>query len=256
MRLAHRRTGNAEHTVFARELTSLAGRVFDRRIRITHGAEENDHFTIFFAGIFILRHVITSLRFVRHQRVVLSPVRVDAVAWLVHDAESMASCHRDDQRALPPVRQRDPCHAARRGLHRGERSGLRRGEQNDLRHAVPNGLRHAVLNDLRHAAQNDPRHEALHDLRHAVPNDLRHEVPHDLRHGVRVRRPCAARDVLHRDVRVFLPCVAGSCPRRDGLRAPLLADAQHPGEPYEREPRHGEQPYLAPLPCAQRVLAA
>ena len=68
-------------------MTSLAGRVFDRRIRIAHGAEENDHFTIIFAGIFILRHVTTSLSFVRHQRVGLSPVPVDAVAWLVHDAE-------------------------------------------------------------------------------------------------------------------------------------------------------------------------
>ena len=224
MRLTNRRTGNTEHTVFARELTSLAGRVFDRRIRITHGAEENDHFTIFFAGIFVLRHVITSLSFVRHQRVVLSPVLVDAVAWLVRGAESMASCHRDDQRALPPVRQRDPCHAARRGLHRGERS------------------------DLRHVERND--------LRHVERSDLRHVVPHVLRHGVRVRHPCAGRGVLRRDVRVFLPCVAGFFPRRDGLRAPLLADAQHPGEPYEREPRHGERPYLAPLPCAQRVLAA
>ena len=68
-------------------MTSLTGRVFDRRIRITHGAEENDHFAIFFAGIFVLGHVITSLSFVRHQRVVLSPVPVDAVVWLVHDAE-------------------------------------------------------------------------------------------------------------------------------------------------------------------------
>ena len=68
-------------------MAALTGRVFDRRIRITHGAEENDHFTIIFAGIFILRHVITSLRFVHHRRVVLSPVPVDAVAWLVHDAE-------------------------------------------------------------------------------------------------------------------------------------------------------------------------
>ena len=133
MRLAHRRTGNAEHAVFARELTSLAGRIFDRRIGFAHGAEENDHFTIFFAGIFVLRHVITSLSFVRHQRVVLSPVLVDAVAWLGHDAESMASCHRDDQRALPPVRQRGPCHAVRRDLRRGARSGLRRGERSDLR---------------------------------------------------------------------------------------------------------------------------
>jgi hypothetical protein len=68
-------------------MAALTGRVFDRRIRITHGAEENDHFTIIFAGIFILRHVLTSLSFVRHQRVVLSPVPVDAVAWLGHDAE-------------------------------------------------------------------------------------------------------------------------------------------------------------------------
>jgi hypothetical protein len=68
-------------------MAALTGRVFDRRIRITHGSEQNDHFTIIFAGIFILRHVLTSLSFVRHQRVVLSPVRVDAVAWLVHDAE-------------------------------------------------------------------------------------------------------------------------------------------------------------------------
>jgi hypothetical protein len=194
--------------VFAREMASLAGRVFDRGIRFAHGAEENDHFTIFFAGIFILRHVITSLSFVRHQRVVLSPVRVDAVAWLVRGAESMASCHRDDQRALPTARQRDPCHAAR----------------NDLHHAAPNGLRHAVL--------------------------------HDLHCGVDVRHPCAGHGDLRRDVRVFLPCVAGFFPRRDGLRALLLADAQHPGEPCGREPRHGERPYLAPLPCAQRVLAA
>ena len=189
-------------------MASLAGRVFDRRIRFAHGAEENDHFTIFFAGIFVLRHVITSLSFVRHQRVVLSPVRVDAAAWLARDAESMASCHRDDQRELPPALHRAPCHAAWNDLHRGER------------------------------------------------NDLRLEAQHDLHRGVGVRHPCAARDVLHRDVRVSLLCVAGSCPRRGGLRALLLADALHPGEPYEREPRRGERPYLAPLPCAQHVLAA
>ena len=256
MRLSHRRTGNTEHAVFARELTSLAGWIFDRGIRFAHGAEENDHFTIVFAGIFILRHVITSLSFVRHQRVVLSPVRVDAVAWLVRGAESMASCHRDDQRELPPALHRDPCHAARRDLRREERSDLRRGERSDLRRGERSGLRRAERNDLLRVERIDFRLAARNDLHHAAPNGLRRAALHDLHCGVRVRHPCAGHGDLRRDVHVFLPCVADFFPRRGGLHALLLADVQHPGEPCEREPQPGEQPYLAPLPCAQRVLAA
>ena len=160
----------------------------------------------------------------------------------------MASCHRDDQQARPTVRQRDPCHGARRDLRRGERS--------DLRHAAQNDPRRAAQNDPRREAQNDLRHEAPNDLRHAVLHGLRHAARSDLHCGVDVRHPYAARDVLRRDVHVFLPCAVGFFPRRDGLHALLLADAQHPGEPCGREPRHGERPYLALPPCAQRVLAA
>ncbi len=87
MRLTDGRTGNAKHAVFARELASLSGWVLDGRVRITHGPEEHDHFTIFFAGIFVLWHVITFLTFVRHRRAVLSLVRADAGAWLGHGAE-------------------------------------------------------------------------------------------------------------------------------------------------------------------------